>query len=261
MRTKYKSKRKGSKRKSRGLSSYDKPCRKKYIFIIFIFMMLIIYLYNIAPNSIEIKIAIDDLKKDEIKEIVREVLSEQQEQKDESEIVDQVEAKLDAEKEVIEEAVQEVKQEQQVTSRGGTTSRTDNTNSTSILTGYRVTSYYAGDECASGTKTGSGKSISDFSTMKVGNKTVYTYNGRIVTACATKELLNTGYSARGSQESQDKYYFKYYQEFTLTIDGIDYPAICLDSCGAAMWKGEYRIDIFVPGSSDVINRSNVTAHI
>ena len=96
--------------------------------------------------------------------------------------------------------------------------------------------------------------------MKIGNKSVYTYKGKIVVACATQELKKSGYSVKGAQSQQVKHYFKYFDELKINIDGTLYDAICLDSCGAAMWKGEYRIDIYVPSASDVINRSNVTAY-
>lgn len=248
MKTRYKSKRKTTKRKRKGSSIYDKPRVGKYIFILILFALAIIYLYHIIPDSIEIKFNVDDVKKEEIKQIVKEVIEEEKQLEEKQAIIEEVS-----------EATKKETEEVQITSRGGSSSR--NTTSDNKLTGYRITSYHPGDGCASGTKTGSGKSINDFSTMKIGNKNVYTYNGKIVVACATKELFNTGYSVNGSQKTQNKYYFKYYQEFTLVIDGVNYPAICLDSCGAAMWEGEYRIDIFVPSSSDIINRSNVTAYL
>lgn len=147
---------------------------------------------------------------------------------------------------VIEETVE-------VTSRGGT-ERKEGTQ----MTGYQITSYHPGDGYGSGTKTGSGKSIYDFDTMVIGNKEVYTYNGKIVVATATEELYNTGYSVRGAQRRQEgKHYFRYYDELQINIDGTYYDAIVLDSCGASMWEGEFRVDIFVPTSSDIINRSNV----
>lgn len=247
MRTKYKNKRKGNRKKKRGLSAYDNSCSKKYIFILIIFAAIIVYLYHITPDSIEFKMEINDMKREEIKEVVLEVLNEQQSLSDKEKIVEEVKQQASEEK------------QPEITSRGGSSIR--DLSNTKKLTGYRITSYHPGDNCASGTKTGSGKTINDFSTLKIGNKSVYTYKGKIVVACATKELLNTGYNVKGSQNAQNKYYFKYYQEFTLIIDGTAYDAICLDSCGAAMWEGEYRIDIFVPSSNDIINRSNVTAHI
>lgn len=125
------------------------------------------------------------------------------------------------------------------------------------LQGYRVTSYYPGDNCATGTKTGSGKSTSDFSTMTIDGKQVYTYQGRIVVAGATQELLKSGYNVKGSQEAQNKHYFKYYDTGRIKINGTWYGFIVLDSCGASMWKGYYRLDIFVPNSNNVIDTRNI----
>lgn len=124
-------------------------------------------------------------------------------------------------------------------------------------TGYKITSYHPGDDYGSGTKTGSGFSIDDFDTMKIGDKTVYTYEGKIVVAAATEELLNTKYDVRGAKESQpDKYYFRYGETLQIKFDGNTYDAIVLDSCGASMWNGQYRIDIFVPSEQDIINNSD-----
>lgn len=142
----------------------------------------------------------------------------------------------------------------QVTSRGGTTIRKEG----KTYSNYQITSYHPGDGYGSGTRTGSGKSISDFDTMMIGNKKVYTYKGKIVVATATEELYNTGYSLRNAQKRQEgKHYFRYYDELQINIDGTYYDAIVLDSCGASMWEGEFRVDIYVPTSSDIINRRNV----
>lgn len=150
--------------------------------------------------------------------------------------------------EVEEQEIEDV----EVTSRGGEIREGNG------FTGYQITSYHPGDGYGSGTRTGSGKSINNFDTMEIGNKTVYTYDGKVVVAAATEELYNTGYSVRNAQVRQDgKHYFRYYDELQINIDGTYYDAIVLDSCGAAMWEGELRIDIFVPTSSDIINRSNV----
>lgn len=98
--------------------------------------------------------------------------------------------------------------------------------------------------------------------MKIGNKNVYTYKGKIVVAAATEELLKSGYNVKGGGTRQEgKHYFKYYDELQLQIDGKWYDCVVLDSCGASMWSGEFRVDIYVPSASNVINRSNVSVKI
>lgn len=68
-------------------------------------------------------------------------------------------------------------------------------------------------------------------------------------AAATPYLLNYGYS-----KIEGKRYFKYYETLTLVIDGKEYSAIVLDSCGAAMKRD--IIDLFVSNS-----RSSITTNI
>lgn len=161
--------------------------------------------------------------------------------------------------EEVKEPEQEVIQEQITTeiSRGITEPRevkTDIVDNT--LEGYRVTSYYPDDNYKTGTKTGSGKTIYDFNTISINGKNVYTYKGKIVIAGATKELLKTGYNVKGSQEKQNKHYFNYYDTGKIKLYDNWYDFIILDSCGASMWKGYYRLDIFVPTSNDVIDTKN-----
>lgn len=125
------------------------------------------------------------------------------------------------------------------------------------LQGYRVTSYYTGDSCITGTKTGSGKTTNDFSITNINGKHVYTYQGKIVVAGATKELLKSGYNKNGSQNKQNKHYFSYGDTGRIKLNDTWYGFIVLDSCGASMWEGYYRIDIFVPSSNDVIDTKDV----
>lgn len=125
------------------------------------------------------------------------------------------------------------------------------------LEGYRITSYYPNDDYQTGITTGSGKTIYDFDTMLINGKSVYIYQGKIVIAGATKELLKTGYNVKGSQEKQNKHYFSYYDTGKIKLYDNWYDFIILDSCGASMWKGYYRLDIFVPTSNDVIDTKNV----
>lgn len=105
----------------------------------------------------------------------------------------------------------------------------------------RMTSYYPGDDCKSGTVTGSGKSIKDFEVNEYG---WYTYNGKLVVATATKYLLNYGFTL-----SEGVHAYKYWEEITIEIDGVRYEAIVLDSCGHAMHSD--RIDLFVSNSKSV----------
>ena len=138
--------------------------------------------------------------------------------------------------------------------------RTENTMAEEIkvenksLTGYRITSYYPAE---SNNKTGSGKTTSDFTLLNVNGKTVYAYEGRIVVAAATNELLKSGYNVNGSQNKQNKHYFNYYDTGRIKINNEWYGFIVLDSCGASMWEGYYRLDIFVPNSDNVIDTKNV----
>lgn len=249
-------KRKNNKRSKKG---YYKPKKSKFMlkFIFFIIIVSAIVCYK-APDAIIFETSIKEQQKDEIKEVVREVLMEMNESEQVTSQQGETGVFESNTTEVVEQPVQETKPEVQVTSRSGTSS----IRNTKTLTGYRITSYHPGDGCATGTKTGSGKTINDFNTTTIGGKRVYTYQGKIVVATATEELLRSGYNVKGGgTRQQGKHYFKYYDTLKINIDGTYYDAIVLDSCGAAMWQGEKRIDIFVPSSSDIINRSNVTAQI
>lgn len=127
---------------------------------------------------------------------------------------------------------------------------------------FQITEYWTGDGYETTSKTGSGKSTKDFSTITINGKKAYTYNGKIVVACATKELLKSGYSKNNAQKNQPgKHYFQYYDEIVITLGGKKYDAIVLDSCGAAMWEGEHRIDIFVPGKGNSFDQKNSTCYI
>lgn len=112
---------------------------------------------------------------------------------------------------------------------------------TSIDTSYmtRMTSFWANDGYGTGECTGSGKCSWDFG---VNDKGWYTWQGKLVVATATTYLANQGwYTAPGV------HLYKYYEELVLTIDGVDYDAIILDSCGSSMKTD--RIDLFVSNGS------------
>lgn len=106
----------------------------------------------------------------------------------------------------------------------------------------RMTSFWANDGYGTGECTGSGLCSWDFDTNEHG---WYTYNGKLVIATATTYLTKYGWSLADGVHT-----YKYYDEITLNIYGIDYPAIVLDSCGSSMKTD--RIDLFVSnGNSSV----------
>lgn len=102
----------------------------------------------------------------------------------------------------------------------------------------RMTSFYPAE---SSDCTGSGLCSWDFGINENG---WYTYNGKLVVATATQYLANQGwYLADGVHT------YRYYDEITLVIDGVEYQAIVLDSCGSSMRTD--RIDLFVKDASSV----------
>lgn len=105
----------------------------------------------------------------------------------------------------------------------------------------RMTSFYANDGYGTGSCTGSGKCEWHF---QVNDKGWYTYQGKLVVATATTYLANQGwYVAPGV------HLYKYYEELVLTIDGVEYEAIILDSCGSSMKTD--RVDLFVSNAQSV----------
>ena len=102
----------------------------------------------------------------------------------------------------------------------------------------RMTSFYPAE---SSDCTGSGKCSWDF---VINDKGWYTYNGKLVVATATTYLANQGwYVAPGV------HLYKYWEELVLTIDGVEYDAIILDSCGSSMKTD--RVDLFVSNANNV----------
>lgn len=102
----------------------------------------------------------------------------------------------------------------------------------------RMTSFYPAE---SSDCTGSGLCSWDFGVNENG---WYTYNGKLVVATATQYLANQGwYLADGVHT------FRYYDEITLVIDGVEYQAIVLDSCGSSMRTD--RIDLFVIDANSI----------
>ena len=144
-----------------------------------------------------------------------------------------------AEKEIVEEPVKKVEEP-----------KTNNTSKS-----YRMTYYYPSE---SSSYTGSGLSTKNF---QINNKGWYTYKGKIVVAAATEELLNSreySYDTKMHTRVPGRHYYRYYDELTVNVDGVDYPAIVLDSCGASMKLNEDRIDLFVSNAKSGCDRLSVT---
>lgn len=106
----------------------------------------------------------------------------------------------------------------------------------------RLTSFYPRGNVVS-TTTGSGLDVRDFEVNEYG---WYTYDGKLVIATATDYLLNYGWKL-----NEGVRLYTYYDVLILNIDGTDYEAIVLDSCGICMTTG--RIDLFVTDRNAVID--------
>ena len=104
----------------------------------------------------------------------------------------------------------------------------------------RLTSYWANDEYETGSCTGSGLCEKDF---QVNEKGWYTYQGKLVVATATTYLANQGW------ETGNVHLRKYYDEIIINIDGTNYQAIVLDSCGNCMKTD--RVDLFVSNKQSI----------
>lgn len=109
----------------------------------------------------------------------------------------------------------------------------------------RMTSYYPEE---GETTTGSGLGINDFGVNENG---WFTYQGKLVVATATTYLANQGWSV-----GNGVHLYRYYEELVLTIDGVDYDAIILDSCGSSMTTD--RVDLFV---SSVVYAKDTTINV
>ena len=112
-----------------------------------------------------------------------------------------------------------------------------------MISKYRLTSFYPKDELNTGHCTGTGYCSWDFT---LNEKGWYTYKGKLVIAAATT-YLQKRYGVK-----EGKAYFKYYDEITLTIDGVEYPGIILDTCGACY--NDERVDLFVKDKASVTDR-------
>ena len=107
----------------------------------------------------------------------------------------------------------------------------------------RLTAYYPRGRVVS-TTTGCGLTVLDFEVNEYG---WYTYDGKLVIATATDYLLNYGWKYGDGVRL-----YTYYDVLILEIDGVDYEAIVLDSCGICMTRG--YIDLFVVNEDAVIDK-------
>lgn len=112
----------------------------------------------------------------------------------------------------------------------------------------RLTSYYPRKPIR---PTGCGLGIEDFGVNEYG---WYTYNGKLVVATATNYLLNYGW-----RYSNDVRLYNYYDVLILNINGVDYEAIVLDSCGICMTTG--RVDLFVTDKDAVIDTTIIVKEV
>ena len=112
----------------------------------------------------------------------------------------------------------------------------------------RLTSYYPKKPVS---PTGSGLGIEDFGVNEFG---WYTYKGKLVVATATSYLLNYGWRYQNGVRL-----YNYYDVLILTIDGVDYEAIVLDSCGICMTTG--RVDLFVTDKDAVIDTTIIVKEV
>lgn len=148
--------------------------------------------------------------------------------------IEEVEEETEYEEPVEQEVVQQVTQPQEVYQEPISDYYTT-----------RMTSYYPEE---GETTTGSGLGINDFGVNENG---WFTYQGKLVVATATTYLANQGWSV-----GNGVHLYRYYEELVLTIDGVDYDAIILDSCGSSMTTD--RVDLFV---SSVVYAKDTTINV
>ena len=266
------------KNRSKRKSIYNIEERKFPYFLLFyiiLFIAIIIGFYKFSPEVIEFKMIMDEQQEQTIRDIVKDEINKANIERTKEEMNITTEQTIQenvSDGQLSEQSQPVIEQQPEVTSRSLAVPRSSNEfieesieqetiteveEDDNILTGYDITSYYPGDGYQSTANTGSGKTPANFGTTQIGNKTVYTYQGKVVVAAATKELLKTGYSVKGSQNPQNKHYFRYYDTGKMKINGQWYDFIVLDSCGASMWEHYYRLDIFVPNGSNVVNAKNI----
>lgn len=127
--------------------------------------------------------------------------------------------------------------------------------STLIKERVAFTSFWTGDSMKSGAITHSGLRISDFSINRNG---WYTYKGMVVVATATNQCLEStsGACGRYMERKDTHHYFDLFDTLTIIINGKEYDAIVLDSCGACFWdEAHQRIDIFVASKQHSVGKT------
>ncbi|MFR5598917.1 MAG: hypothetical protein ACLTJB_04310 [Holdemania filiformis] len=115
----------------------------------------------------------------------------------------------------------------------------------------RFTSFWP--EESSGNKTASGLGIEDFGLNAQG---WFTYQDKVVVASATEECLesNAGACRKYSKLPDGYQLHRLFDELTLLVDGVEYPAIILDHCGASFWdEQQQRYDIYVVDEDHLID--------
>lgn len=155
--------------------------------------------------------------------------------------------------EIKEDIKKDIKEEQEIKQEKKQEEKEETKIVEEINADYRLTSYYTGDNTGSGEWVGAGIHTSKFETNSKG---WYTYKGKLVMAGATNECLRATKGACGNWNTrkEGKRYFDYYEEIKVVIDGIEYEAIILDSCGASMRLNENRLDLFVSDKASAIDR-------
>lgn len=123
-----------------------------------------------------------------------------------------------------------------------------------------LTNYYVGDSTNSRDITSTGHTSRDF---KINSQGWYTLNGRVVVAAATYICLSVRSGACGSYNTKPKglVLHSLYDEIIIRVNGRDYDAIVIDSCGACMRfhsSDNYiqRYDIFVAGKKYAFGKLN-----
>ncbi len=128
---------------------------------------------------------------------------------------------------------------------------------TNNLDTVRFTSYWVGDG-SSADMTSSGLNSHDF---EVNNQGWYTYQDKVVLASATDVCLESTTGACGKYNELPEGYnlHSLFDELVIHVDGVEYDAIILDSCGASFWNEEHqRYDLYI---ADVQYLTDMKGHV
>lgn len=90
------------------------------------------------------------------------------------------------------------------------------------------------------------------SELVLNEKGIYTYQDKVCVATATYECLNSNSGScklyNFDNIPNNYHYFKYYDELVIILDGVEYDAIVVDSCGSCSTdknENHQRVDILV----------------